>query len=146
MAEDANAPDWENMADSKCEKSGAEDERGAVGEIEVEVELDEPAVSRSLDSASRKGLDSEVATSRAWSTSDPITSRVESVLQRRLNQSGPLGNRKLKEMGGADAGVRRMIARDLNNTWPNLNPPFNEADISGDDTLSSISREVRRRL
>jgi hypothetical protein len=78
--------------------------------------------------------------------SDPITTAVRDILVRRLNPRDPIGSRKLKEMGGGDPTVRKMIVGDLNTTWPRLRWPFQERDISGEDTLASISLQVRRRM
>lgn len=84
-----------------------------------------------------------LATARVDTRSD-ITSTIRSILVLRLEDED-VDTRKLKDMGGNDAGIRRRIAHDIAQRWPNLNPAFVEEDVTGDSTLASLSREVRRR-
>jgi hypothetical protein len=53
--------------------------------------------------------------------------------------------RPLGEIGGQDAGVRRLIARDISIEFPSLNPPWTEADVTAANTLGSLVNEIDRR-
>jgi hypothetical protein len=74
-----------------------------------------------------------------------VTDRVRAILVRVLNRND-VDTRKLKEIGG-DEPHRQMIAHEIAREWDGqLSQPFTEADVSGDDTLSTLAKKVRDRL
>lgn len=75
---------------------------------------------------------------------DPITEAVRSILQ---SHCAPYSDStKLKDMGGANTGVRRNIAHDIDARFPNLNPRFTVADVKADDTLATLAERVAGRF
>jgi hypothetical protein len=74
-----------------------------------------------------------------------VTAEVRAILKRRLHRK-QVDELPLKDMGGDDEGVRRLIARDIALRWPRLRPPFEAADVAPSDTLASLAGKVNGRL
>jgi hypothetical protein len=96
-----------------------------------------------LDTFAERSTAEILASARAETTRS-ITAAVRAILVRVLNRND-VDTRKLKDLGGNDPGIRRRIAHEIAQTWPNLNPPFMEEHVTADSTLSTLSRDVRRR-
>ncbi|MBB4637497.1 DUF4257 domain-containing protein [Longimicrobium terrae] len=96
-----------------------------------------------LDTFAERSTTEILASARSERTGS-ITAAVRAILVRVLNHHD-VDTRKLKDLGGADPGIRRRIAHEIAQTWPNLNPPFMEEHVTADSTLSTLSRDVRRR-
>ncbi|MFL5384136.1 MAG: hypothetical protein ACJ8GN_16570 [Longimicrobiaceae bacterium] len=72
-----------------------------------------------------------------------LRDRVRAVLLGKLGRgcadAGPLG------AAAADAGTRQRIARAIRLEFPNLRPPWCDADLGPGSTLDSMAHEIGRR-
>lgn len=75
---------------------------------------------------------------------DPITTAVRTILKRHCKPYAD--DRKLKDMGGGDGGVRILIAHDVDRAFPDLNPRFIPEDVSSEDTLGTLAARVAERF
>jgi hypothetical protein len=75
---------------------------------------------------------------------DPITAAIRIILKKYCKPYGD--DRKLKNMGAGDAGVRILIAHEIDHDFPDLNPQFTPEDISSDDTLGTLATRVAGRF
>jgi hypothetical protein len=72
-----------------------------------------------------------------------LRERVRAILLGKLGRgradAGPLGE------VAADAGTRQTIVRAIRLEFPNLRPPWSDADLSPGSTLDTMTHEIGRR-